>query len=48
MRQGGLYYGSTTQFTGNEREQNVKCNNMTAGEDHREVIFRLQNQPCSR
>ena len=31
MRQGGLYYGSTTQFTGNEREQNVKCNNRTAG-----------------
>ena len=27
MRQGGLYYGSTTHFTGNEREQNVKCNN---------------------
>ena len=38
MRQGGLYYGSTTQFTGNERQQNVKHHNRTAGKIHREVI----------
>ena len=45
---GGKNYGSTTQHAGNERQQNVKRYNRTAGKIHREIIFWLQDQPCSR
>ena len=45
---GGKYYGSTTQHAGDERQQNAQRNNINTGEVHREVIQRLQDQPCSR
>ena len=48
MGQGGKYYGSTTQHAGDERQQNAQRNNINTGEVHREVIFWLQDQPCSR
>ena len=41
--QGGKHYGSTTQFTGYERQQTVRYHNNSAGKIHREIIFWLQS-----
>ena len=41
-------YGSTTQFNSNERKQNARHHDRSAGKVLGEVSFRLQNQPCGR
>ena len=50
LSHGGKYYGngSTAQHVRNECEQKFRCYNRNAGKIIREVIFRLQDQPCSR
>ena len=43
---GGIYYGSTTQSQGNERQQNVGHHTGNVIQISRKAVVRIQGEPC--